>query len=83
MNNEAYAAVGAAIRRYTGGLSDKEREIAVDLRGPSLADVAKGFGVQATKVEGIGGLIRELQSSRDATGPVVLEIMTDPLDLGP
>lgn len=83
VNNEAYAAVGAAISRYTGGLSVKEREIAVDLGGPSLADVARGFGVQATRVEGISGLIAELQASRDATGPVVLEIMTDPLDLGP
>lgn len=83
VNNEAYAAVGAAIRRYTGGLTDRERALAVDLAGPDLAAIARGYGAHGVRVTEAGQLREELAATHGRSGPTVIEVMTDPLDLGP
>ena len=83
INNQSYAAVGAAIRRYTGGMTDAERRMTVDLSGPDLAAVAAGFGMPASRVITAEQLAAWLTESRDHTGPSLVEVMTDPADLGP
>lgn len=83
VNNQAYAAVGAAIRRYSGGLTDRERELTVNLAGPDLATIARGFGAHAARITDPGHLTEQLAAAHTRTGPTVIEVMTDPLDLGP
>lgn len=83
VNNEAYAAVGAAIQRFAGEVAPRERELFVDLAGPSLAAVAQGFGAHGIRLQSAGDLAGALRAADDVRGPVVIEIMTDPLDLGP
>ncbi|KAB8188795.1 hypothetical protein FH608_042715 [Nonomuraea phyllanthi] len=83
VNNESYAAVGAAIRRFTGGVTPRERELFVDLAGPSLATVAQGFGAHAVRVRSAGELGKAMRGAAERPGPAVIEIMTDPFDLGP
>lgn len=83
VNNEAYAAVGAAIRRYSGGLTARERELVVNLGGPDLAAVAAGFGAHAVRIVEPGELTEQLRAADARPGPTVIEVMTDPLDLGP
>lgn len=83
MNNESYAAVGAAIRRYRGDLKPAERKLAVDLAGPRIAEIAAGFGVDAHRVTERGELGALLKETPTNAAPMVIEVMTDPLDLGP
>lgn len=83
VNNTAYAAVGAAIRRYAGGVTERERELVVDLGGPDLARIAQGFGIPASRVENSAELTAALKEAHEAEGPYVIEAMTDPFDLGP
>lgn len=81
LNNTAYAAVGAAIRRYAGEVSPRERDLVVELGGPHLADVSRGFGLTARRVHDAEGLREAL--AEVVVGPRLVEVMTDPLDLGP
>lgn len=83
LNNESYAAVGAAIRRYQGHLAEPERRVAVDLGGPHLAEIARGYGVHAVRIRRHGQLGKQLVEAADRDGPTVIEVMTDPTDLGP
>lgn len=83
INNEAYAAVGAAIQRFAGEVAPRERELFVNLAGPSLAAVAQGFGAHGVRLSSAGELSGALGAAADVRGPVVIEVMTDPLDLGP
>lgn len=83
VNNQSYAAVGAAIRRYAGGLTARERDMTVDLAGPDLAAVARGFGADAHRVTTAHDLARCIDNARGRKGPTVIEVMTDPTDLGP
>lgn len=81
INNAAYAAVGAAIKRYAGTMTSKERDLAVDLAGPSLANVVSRFGARGIRAADLKTLAEALNTDAQHEGPVVIEIMTDPLDL--
>jgi benzoylformate decarboxylase len=83
VNNQSYAAVGAAIRRYAGSVSDAERDLVVDLHGPQVADIARGFGVPSQRVHGLSELRQLVRAGLSADGPTLVEVMTDPGDLGP
>lgn len=83
LNNQSYAAVGAAISRYHGTVTDRERAMAVDLSGPDLSAIAQGFGAHAVRVTRPGELRAHLTAARTRQGPTVVEVMTSPLDLGP
>jgi benzoylformate decarboxylase len=83
INNQSYAAVGAAIRRYAGGLSDAERALVVDLQGPRIADIAAGFGVPSQRITDLSELGPLVRKGLSATGPSLIEVMTDTGDLGP
>lgn len=83
INNEAYAAVGAALRRYSGDVSERERSLAVDLSGPSLSAVARGFGILGFAARTMQEFRQVLNETKETEGPCVVEVFTNPLDLGP
>jgi benzoylformate decarboxylase len=83
LNNQRYAAVGAALRRFGGRAVDRGEYPGTDLAGPRIADVSTGFGVPGVRVSGLAELRAELRSARSAEGPVLIEVMTDPDDFGP
>jgi benzoylformate decarboxylase len=79
VNNRAYGAVRAALRRYDGEAVARGEYPAAGLAGPDLAAVARGFGVAGVRVERLA----ELPGALAAPGPAVVEVMTDPNDSGP
>lgn len=82
INNSAYAAVGAAIRRYTGSLTLNERSLAVDISGLSIAEIGLAFGARGQRIWDVDSLAAALREG-PGDGPLVVEIMTDTTDLGP
>ncbi|WP_375002759.1 thiamine pyrophosphate-binding protein [Aeromicrobium sp. CTD01-1L150] len=83
VNNESYAAVGAAIRRYAGSVTDEERALTVDLAGPRLSAVAEGFGLRGFVARTLKDFTAALEAAAQAKGPCLVEVVTDPLDMGP
>lgn len=80
LNNQAFAAVGAALRRYGRRAVEVGEYPGTDLSGPHLADVARGFGIDAVRVETLDQLRKALQDSASSGGPSVIEVMTQQLD---
>jgi len=86
INNRSYAAVAAAMARHrkragqdAGDLSEYPGK---DISGIDIAAVAAGFGVAArrlTRARDIPAAVRDL---RETGGPALIEILTDPDDLG-
>lgn len=83
INNQSYAAVGAAVRRFAGTLTDDERASFVDLSGADLAAIASGFGIPGVRARTLSELSEALREAFERRGPSVIEVMTDPVDLGP
>ncbi|GAA5200138.1 benzoylformate decarboxylase [Rugosimonospora acidiphila] len=83
LNNERYAAVGAALRRFNGRAVATNTYPGTDLAGPRIAEVSTAFGVPGVRVSGLRELRDELRAARSAQGPVLIEVMTDPDDFGP
>ncbi|MGH3664307.1 MAG: thiamine pyrophosphate-binding protein [Micromonosporaceae bacterium] len=83
VNNESYAAVAAALRRYGRRAVAAERYPGKDIAGPHLAEIAQGHGVPAERVETPAQLTKALATAIAADGPRMVEVMTDPADLGP
>jgi benzoylformate decarboxylase len=83
MNNESYAAVGAALRRYGGEAVARQRFPGVDIAGPRIADVATAFGVPGRRVDTLADLRECLDSARAVEHPTLVEVMTDPTHFGP
>jgi thiamine pyrophosphate-dependent acetolactate synthase large subunit-like protein len=83
VNNQAYAAIGAAIRRYSGQLTDAERALAVDLTGPGIADIARGFGVTSSRATTLAEVSSLMEAALASSAPTLIEVMTDPEYLGP
>jgi benzoylformate decarboxylase len=86
INNRSYAAVAAAMVRHRKRAGHPVGEVAgypgKDISGVDIAAVAAGFGLPArrlTKAAGIPAAVREL---RKTGGPALIEILTDPDDLG-
>ena len=82
INNSMYAAVKAGLLRYGGQAADKGIFPGADIGGPDYAAIAKGFGVSAFKVASNKDLPRLSQVIREADGPVLVEVVTDPEDAG-
>jgi benzoylformate decarboxylase len=86
INNRSYAAVAAAMVRHRKRSGLPVGEVAEypgkDISGVDIAAVAAGFGLPArrlTQAAEIPAAVREL---RRACGPALIEILTDPDDLG-
>ena len=83
VNNRAYGAVRAALRRFDGRAAARARYPATQLAGPDLAAVARGFGAVGITVARLEELDRALAHARADGGPAVVEVLTDPNDSGP
>ncbi len=82
INNSMYAAVKAGLLRYGGQAAEKGIFPGSDIAGPDYAAIAKGFGVSAFKVTSNEELPRLSEVIRQADGPVLVEVVTDPEDAG-
>jgi benzoylformate decarboxylase len=83
INNESYAAVGAALRRYGGTAVERDQYPGKDLSGIDVAAIARGYGVFAQRLHRASELPEALAKARTHFGPTLIEIMTDPDYLGP
>jgi benzoylformate decarboxylase len=80
LNNQAFAAVGAALRRYRGPSNERQEYPGTDLRGPNLAEISRGFGIESHRVESLDELRAVLAETRSHPGPRVIEVMTQQYD---
>jgi benzoylformate decarboxylase len=83
MNNQSYAAVGAALRRYGGEAVARQRYPGVDIAGPRIADISTAFGVPGRRVDSLADLRECLDAARTVDHPTLVEVMTDPTTFGP
>jgi benzoylformate decarboxylase len=83
INNESYAAVGAALRRYGGTAVERGEFPGKDLSGIDVAAIAGGYGVFAQRLHQATELEGAMDKARAHGGPALIEIMTDPDYLGP
>jgi len=85
INNTTYAAVAASLREYDGG-NTRELETVdlpgVDISGPDFARIASGFGMEAFRVTQPDELTERLRSALQSNQPTLLDVLTDPNDLG-
>jgi benzoylformate decarboxylase len=82
VNNESYAAVASALHRHGGQAARTGVYPGKDISGPRIDRISEGFGVPAVRVEDAAGLREALRSARERPGPFLVEVMTDPTDLG-
>ncbi len=54
LNNQRYAAVRSALRRFGGRAVERNEFPGTDLSGPNIAQIAAGFGLASTRVEDAG-----------------------------
>ena len=83
INNQSYAAVKAALHRYNGTAVRLQQFPATNIDGPHIADIARGFGASGLRIEHLADLAPALQAVRKQGAPAVIEVMTDPNDVGP
>ena len=83
INNERYAAVGAALRRFGGVAVERGDFPGIDISGPHIADIATGFGVPGQRVDTLADLRDALAAARTVDHPTLVEVMTDPAHFGP
>jgi benzoylformate decarboxylase len=83
INNQSYAAVKSALQRYGGAAAVRGEYPASAIPGPNLAEVARGFGAFGQRIERLADLAPALHAARDHNGPAVIEVLTDPDDVGP
>jgi len=83
INNQSYAAVKSALYRSNGEAAKQHIFPATDISGARLADIARGFGIAGLQIERLADLAPALQSVLELAGPAVIEVMTDPDDVGP
>jgi benzoylformate decarboxylase len=83
INNESYAAVGAALRRYGGTAVERGDYPGKDLSGIDVAAIARGYGVFGQRIHTAAELGEAMAKARAHPGPSLIEIMTDPDYLGP
>jgi len=83
MNNERYAAVGAALRRFDGVALERGDFPGIDISGPNIADISTGFGVPGKRVDTLADLRESLEAARTVDHPTLIEVMTDPAHFGP
>jgi benzoylformate decarboxylase len=82
VNNRSYAAVAAALHRYDGVARRTGDYPGKDIAGVDIAAVARGFGLPARLLTCAGDLPAALKEFGGRRGPALIEIHTDPDDLG-
>ncbi len=82
VDNVAYAAVRAAVKRHRKGEREAEYP-ASDLHGPDIAAIARGFGATAETIDTIAALPAALERAFAASGPSVVVVKTDTHHTGP
>lgn len=83
VNNRGYGAVKAALQRFDGDAAASQSYPTTSLAGPDYAAVGRGFGTTAARVEDLAQLPEALANAFAGPGPGVIEVMTDPTDMGP
>ncbi|MBF9129730.1 thiamine pyrophosphate-binding protein [Plantactinospora sp. S1510] len=83
LNNERYAAVGAALRRFGGHAVRQNQWPGTDIAGPNIADISTGFGVPGQRVDSLADLRERLDAARRLDHPTLIEVMTASDDFGP
>ena len=83
VNNRRYAAVGAALARLGRPVDGETASLGTDIGGPAIGDIASGFGVPGVRIERLDDLEPTLAWAGDQGGPALIEVLTDPGDLGP
>jgi benzoylformate decarboxylase len=83
LNNRSYAAVKSALQRFGGEAAARREYPASDIPGARIAEIARGFGALGRRVERLEELAPALREARQHAGPAVIEVVTDPDDLGP
>lgn len=82
INNSSYNAVKAGLLRYKGQASRKGIFPGTDIGGPDYTTIAKGFGIPSFRVESEKDLNLVLKANGKGEGPVLVEVITDPADVG-
>jgi benzoylformate decarboxylase len=82
VNNESYAAVAGALRRYGGRAVERGEYPGKDLSGIDIAEVSRGYGAFAQRIHRAADLAEAMAKARAHAGPSVIEIMTDPDYIG-
>lgn len=83
INNEIFAAVGAGLFRYGKRAVESNTFPGMDIKGPEIARIAQGFGLASRRVHSSEDLRTALAEFLANDGPALIEVMTDPRDLGP
>jgi benzoylformate decarboxylase len=83
INNQSYAAVAAALRRYGGRAARRGEYPGKDVGGMDVARIARGYGVAAERLASAKEIGPAIERARAHPGPSLIEVMTDPADLGP
>lgn len=82
INNQSYAAVAAALTRFGGRAAQNRDFPCKDLSGVHIAQTAASFGLASTRVDRASDIAEAIAVFGRNTGPTLVEIMTDPDDLG-
>jgi benzoylformate decarboxylase len=82
INNGSYAAVAAALRRYGGTAARTRCYPGKDISGVDIAAVARGFGLPARRLDQAHELPAAVKELWALDGPALIEVLTDPDDLG-
>lgn len=83
INNQRYAAVGAALQRYQGKAAERQVYPGTDIAGVNIAEVSSAFGVPGQRVDTLEDLRSAIDAADGVTHPVLIEVMTDTEQLRP
>ncbi|MEO7124083.1 MAG: thiamine pyrophosphate-binding protein [Lacisediminihabitans sp.] len=83
INNQRYAAVGAALQRYKGKAAERKVYPGTDIAGVNIAEASSAFGVPGQRVDSLEGLRSAIDAAEGVEHPVLIEVMTDPEQLRP
>lgn len=82
INNGMYAAVKAGLMRYEGRAVQAGVFPATDIRGVDFVRVAEGYGLEGERVTAPDELEPALERALTSGRPCLLEVITDPDDVG-
>jgi benzoylformate decarboxylase len=83
INNQRYAAVTAALRRYDGNAVARGVVPGADISGPDIVAISRGYGARVFRVESLSDLRDVLEEAALVPGPVVVDVRVDTRDCGP
>lgn len=83
INNQRYAAVGAALQRYQGKAAERQVYPGTDIAGVNIAEVSSAFGVPGQRVDTLEDLRSAIDAADGVEHPVLIEVMTDTEQLRP